>query len=247
MNQQRTESSFLSAFYDQNETVITVSTAQASRFAKDVAGDFNPIHDEGARRFCVPGDLLFALVLDRFGLFERMSFAFRNMVGDQTPLRFEEREGQVLVVSDQSGKVYLEAHCQGRSTKDAAAIEAFTREYVAFSGLNFPHYLKPLMEEHGVMFNPQRPLVIYDSMDVELDELGAAGVGVEFSGSALTVETKRAIAHLQFEMWVDGHVIGKGSKKLVIGGLRPYDEAIMNGVVEEFYRLKDAHEQQTTA
>ena len=39
------------------------SQQQASQFAKGVAGDFNPIHDVGGKRFCVPGDLLFACLL----------------------------------------------------------------------------------------------------------------------------------------------------------------------------------------
>ena len=47
---------------------ISFSEQQASDFAKGVAGDFNPIHDPGAKRFCVPGDLLFAVLLHRFGI-----------------------------------------------------------------------------------------------------------------------------------------------------------------------------------
>ena len=44
-----------------------VSAEQGSRFAKEVAGDFNPIHDHDSKRFCVPGDLLFAIALSDFG------------------------------------------------------------------------------------------------------------------------------------------------------------------------------------
>ena len=55
-------------FYAQRGEYVVISAEQASRFAKGVAGDYNPIHNPDARRFCVPGDLLFTLVLVKFGL-----------------------------------------------------------------------------------------------------------------------------------------------------------------------------------
>lgn len=234
--------SYLAPFYNETSEGLTISAEQASRFAKEVAGDFNPIHDSGARRFCVPGDLLFALVVERYGLYANMAVHFRNMVGDQTPLRFARGDGGTITVSDRSGKVYLEAECRGEMTTDVSTTEGFTRQYVAFSGLNFPHYMKPLMQKHGVMFNPQRPLVIYDSMEVKMEQVGASGMALSFVGSTLEVDGKRADALLQFEMQADDRAIGTGCKKLVIGGLRPYDEQVMLDVVKEFYRLKDAFE-----
>jgi len=38
---------------------ISFTRQQASDFAKQVADDFNPLHNVEAKRFCVPGDLLF--------------------------------------------------------------------------------------------------------------------------------------------------------------------------------------------
>ena len=54
---------FLQNYYSEENKKIHFSRQQASRFAKEIAGDFNPIHDPEAKRFCVPGDLLFALVM----------------------------------------------------------------------------------------------------------------------------------------------------------------------------------------
>lgn len=121
-------------------------------------------------------------------------------------------------------------------------MEAFTRSYVAFSGKNFPHYLKPLMEEKGVMFNPRRPLVIYDSMGFCLDRLDAPAPGLEFVDSSLEVTGKRGDALLEFRILAGGEAIGTGSKKLVVSGLCDYDAKAMDEVVAEFYRLKAAHE-----
>ncbi|MCL7941854.1 DUF3581 domain-containing protein [Halomonas sp. ATCH28] len=233
---------FLDDFHTLTDGRIRISARQASQFAKRIAGDYNPIHNPDARRFCVPGDLLFALVLARFGLSQRMTFRFLSMVGDGTPLCFSEQDDGRIRVCDESGKCYLEVERSGETTRDASVVEAFTRSYVAFSGKNFPHYLKPLMEEQGVMFNPRRPLVIYDSMGFCLDHLDAPAPGLEFVDSSLEVTGKRGDALLEFRILAGGQAIGTGSKKLVVSGLCDYDAEAMNEVVAEFYRLKAAHE-----
>jgi len=229
-------------FYTRRGDFVVISAAQASRFAKGVAGDYNPIHNPDARRFCVPGDLLFALVLERFGLWQQMEFRFTNMVGADTPLCFRETEEGVVQVCDEQGKCYLEATRHGEVTRDKAAIEAFARCYVAFSGKNFPHYLKPLMETHGGMFNPTRPPVIYDSMGFSLERLNAQTPGLELTGSSLDVQGKRADALLDFSIQSGGKAVGVGSKKLVVSGLCDYNAEQMDAIVAEFYRLKAAYE-----
>ena len=159
---------FLDRFHSVQDGHVVISALQASQFAKEIAGDFNPIHDPDARRFCVPGDLLFAIVLARFGLSENMTFRFRSLLGKGVPLKFIETENTIDVCDD-AGKVYIEVARSGAKTQDAQLIEDITRAYVAASGKNFPHTLKPLMESNGVMFNPDRPMVMYESMSLALD------------------------------------------------------------------------------
>ncbi|MGQ7246041.1 DUF3581 family protein [Halomonas sp. V046] len=229
---------FLDDFHCLVDDRTVISADQASRFAKRIAGDFNPIHTPGARRFCVPGDLLFALVLARFGLSTRMSFRFLAMVGADRPLLFREDEQGGIGVYDDDGKCYLQVHRSGETTHDVEVIEAFTRCYVAFSGKNFPHYLKPLMEQHGVMFNPRRPLVIYDSMGFSLDRLDAETPSLALEDSSLEVIGKRGDVSLEFRIDGAGQPLGTGSKKLVVSGLCNYDAEAMDDIVSEFYRLK---------
>lgn len=229
---------YLDEFFTRAAGRIRISAEQASRFAKQVAGDYNPIHNPDARRFCVPGDLLFALMLSRFGLSQRMSFRFLSMVSADVALDFVENTDGSLQVVDDNGKTFLEVEREGEVTHDTQVIENFTRRYVAFSGRNFPHYLKPLMEAQGVMFNPQRPLVIYDSMGFSMERLDAADPGLELTDSQLEVNGKRGDVTLQFDLTSNGKVIGHGSKKLVVSGLRDYDAEAMDAIVEEFYRLK---------
>lgn len=234
----------LDDFHTITDDRIRITADQASHFAKRIAGDYNPIHNPDARRFCVPGDLLFALVLSRFGLSQRMSFHFRSMVGAGVPLSFREHEDGVIRVIDEAGKLYLEVERSGETTRDERVIDAFTQRYVAFSGKNFPHYLKPLMQDQGVMFNPQRPLVIYDSMGFYLERLDALDPGLELADSSLEVIGKRGEALLEFRLTAGGETLGSGSKKLVVSGLRDYDPEAMDAIVAEFYRLKAAYEAQ---
>lgn len=231
-------------YYTGENGRICIAADQASRFAKDVAGDFNPLHNADSRRFCVPGDLLFALILARFGLYQRMALRFHSMVGDRALLHFQQ-QADCITVETEAGKVCLEARHEGEVTTDEEIVEQFARHYVAFSGHNFPHYLKPLLEEQGVMFNPQRPLVIYDSMDFSLEELPVREPNVEFARGSLEVQGKRAVVLFEFHMHADGKTIGTGSKKLMIGGLIPYDAQVMDETITGFNRMKSEYESRT--
>ncbi|WP_290635022.1 DUF3581 family protein [Aquisalimonas sp.] len=231
---------FLDAYHALQDGVVRISANQASRFAKEVAGDFNPIHDADARRFCVPGDLLFALVLGYYGVSERMAFRFRGMVGDDVPLVFPEAmDGGPLTIADLDGKVYLEVERSGAVVRNADVVEAFVRRYSAFSGRNFPEFLEPLMRQREMMFNPDRPLVLYDSMAFELKGAVTAGLDMVLETASLDVNGKRGEEWLRFQV-VDGdQVVGEGSKKVVISGLQPWDESRMGPFVDDYTARRD--------
>ncbi len=230
---------FSEQFYSVQDGRIVISAPQASYFAKEIAGDFNPIHDPDARRFCVPGDLLFTIVVSRFGLSENMTFKFRNLLGAEVPLEFRESEnGEAINVVDEAGKVYLEVTRKGALTRDEQVIEEFSRCYVAASGKNFPHTLKPLMESHGVMFNPDRPMVMYESMSLALTQLENPHPDLELNNADLEVAGKRGNVTLEYNLQSSGETVGEVAKRLVLGGLREYCPEAMAGIIEEFYRLK---------
>ncbi len=233
---------FLNPFYSDRHGSIRISAQQASLFAKDVAGDFNPIHDPDSKRFCVPGDLLFSLVLSRYGLSQNMRFVFSGMVGDGVSLLFPETDAEAFHIGDVDGKSYLQIEREGASTKDPALIEALALHYVAFSGHNFPDILVPLMARHNVMINPQRPLVIYESMAFHLDRLGFAEPELELADARLEVNGRRGDAGLYFRIKVGDEVVGTGSKKLVLSGLREYDQHSMQQFTEEYLARKSAHQ-----
>jgi hypothetical protein len=230
---------FLDRFHSIQQGRIHITALQASRFAKEIAGDFNPIHDPDARRFCVPGDLLFAVVVSHFGLSANMTFQFKSLLGDGVPLEFREpEEGRIELCDDANGKVYLEVTHSGPNTRDETIIENFTRRYVAASGKNFPHTLQPLMESNGVMFNPDRPMVMYESMSLALDRLDATDPELELHDAQLAANGKRGNVTLEYRLLSEQNPVGQVAKRLVLGGLRPYCPDAMAGVLEEFYRLK---------
>jgi hypothetical protein len=230
---------FLERYHSMQDGNLLISAQQGSRFAKEVAGDFNPIHNPDARRFCVPGDLLFALLVSHFGLYPQMTFHFRSLLGDSVPLGFREDADGLIRVCDDRDKVYIEVEREGEPTHDKNVIEQLIRRYVAESGKNFPHTIKPLMEKQGVMFNPDRPMIMYQSMSLALRTLDAPEPELELGNAELVPDGKRGNVALDYRLLSRGEEVGQVSKKLVVSGLRNYDAQAMNAVVEQFYRLKE--------
>lgn len=230
---------FLSPYFSNEDKQFQFTREQASHFAKKVAGDFNPIHDEDNKRFCVPGDLLFAVLLQKEGISQKMRFDFSGMVSDGVALNVENKSEKESSLVDSNGKEYLHMNHQGDVSHDAAFIEHVVTNYVQFSGMNFPHIMVPLMEEQQMMINCQRPLVIYESMEVEFSRLDLTHPEVSFAGASFDVDGKRGVVTLNFEFKEDGVVVGKGVKRMVASGLKPYDQAAVDDLVNRFNERKE--------
>jgi len=234
------KSMFLTPYFSQDSDQFQFTRQQASYFAKKVAGDFNPIHDEDNKRFCVPGDLLFAVLLSKEGISQKMRFDFSGMVNNGVALSVDNKCEKESSVVDANGKEYLHMSREGEKSVNADFIEHVVTSYVQFSGMNFPHIMVPLMEEQQMMINCQRPLVIYESMEVEFDHLNLTHPEVEFAGATFDVEGKRGLVTLNFIFKENGQVVGRGLKRMVASGLKPYDQASVDDLVERFNARKDA-------
>ena len=231
----------LESYYTKRDNVISISAEQASNFAKQQCQDFNPIHDPENKRFCVPGDLLFSLALNEYGVSESMSFTFTNMVGADMGLIFPEADGDQIVINNEQGKSVLEISRKGNISHDPELIDSLIKNYVVFSGQNFPTLLMPLMKKHNVMFNPARPLVMYNSMSFEFDTLSLNNpVNVELADSYFEVQPKRADNFLHFNIADGEKAVGRGIKKIVVGGLKPYEH-------EAITTFSDAYEARRSA
>ena len=228
----------LESYVNAHGDSFNFSRQQASDFAKQVADDFNPIHDIDAKRFCVPGDLLFAVALSKRGLHQHMQVAFADMVSDGTQLKFQQEDDGTTAIKDDKEKTYLSIESSGDTSNDQEQIRRLTEQYVAFSGTTFPHVLVPLWKEQGVMVNPARPLVIYQSMTINLDTLDFQAPELELSNSTFEVNGKRGNVRLQFRFKENGQVLGEGEKRMVLSGLKEYDQAAIDDLVEYYNNRK---------
>lgn len=232
---------FLKNYYSVENGCVAIDANQASLFAKEIAGDFNPIHDPDSKRFCVPGDLLFSLVLEKYGLSEQMMFTFSGMVGHGVRLKFPSTSETQFDVADENGKTYLKIERSGKTVKDEQLIAALARDYVAFSGQNFPYVLVPLLKKENVMINLDRPLVIYDCMSLKFSHLNFSQPYLEMLDPEVQVSGKRGSAHLHFQIKADDKVVGSGYKKLAISGLRQYDAVPMQAFVDDYLARKEQY------
>lgn len=231
----------LEEYYNLEESRLSFTRQQASDFAKSVAGDFNTIHDEDSKRFCVPGDLLFAVIIHHYGLRQTMGFSFSGMVNEDTTLILPEVNAREISIYDDNDKKYLDVSTDGAQTRDAGLIESLTRNYVEFSGHTFPHVLVPLMKQNNVMINTDRPLVIYDHMRISLDSLDIDSVDLTLSESLFRLYGKRGDVALNYDLRCNGERVGRGQKKMVLSGLREFDQAKIDELVETYSARKNRY------
>lgn len=243
----------ISDYFLQDGDAVCFEEAQASRFAKGVAGDFNPLHDPGSRRFCVPGDLLFSVLLARFGVAANTTVEFSGMLDGSTRMLLPKRASDVIDIVDSKGRALMSMNQSGVRFANDEFIERLCHAYVQFSGQTFPDILVPLMKSAEVMINPERPMVIYKNMTIsfnesakELFDANSAGqlthlhqpmgdrLSLKSSGNDIDVNGRKAGVRLSFSIQADGQKIGKGEKNMVLGGLREYDDNAMMAVVDQY-------------
>lgn len=232
---------YLNAFHTIQNNLIQITPEQGSRFAKEVSNDFNPLHNPESKRFCVPGDLLFAMTLARLGLSEKMKFNYTGMVGKGVELAFPETDAPTFSITDVNNKTYLEVEREGNTTQDMDFIEGFSRAYVAFSGHSFPHILVPLMQQHNVMINPLRPTVIYKSMAFQFENLEVKSPSLKLSNSTLEVNGKRGKVRIEFDVLDGDSKVGSGCKSMVLSGLREYQQSEVDGLINRYETSKKTY------
>lgn len=233
----------LTAYHTEAAGAIQVSRVQASSFAKSVAGDFNPIHNPDARRFCVPGDLLFSLLLKRIGLYRKITVDFASMVDENTSLILRHDDAKSALIS--GDKAFLTASHRGPLGGDVAAIDALIQAYVSYSGQTFPHILVPLWREHGVMVNPARPMVMYRSMHLQLERVDVDAIKLIARNANMQVDGKKSDVTLPFDITDgSGAVIGGGAKHMLLSGLRAWEDRAVEDIIKAYDDAKGAWQAQ---
>ena len=221
---------------------ISFTRQQASDFAKQVADDFNPLHNINAKRFCVPGDLLFSIIIAKSGLHQKMTFDFSGMVNDKVQLTFPQQIETSFDIKDEKDKICLSVSVSGEKTQNPTLINALTKAYVDFSGHTFPDILVRLMAEEKVMINPTRPMIMYQSMSIDLHTLAADNITLKLAKTSLSIDGKRGNAWLEFDLLSNGDVIGHGKKHMLLSGLRPYEQDVIDAMVNQYHESKASYQ-----
>jgi hypothetical protein len=226
-------------YFSETDGRISFTREHGSNFAKQMAHDFNPLHDADAKRFCIPGDLLFAIILAKYGISQHMEFVFSGMVTEGVELILPEPSPE-LHIQDSDGREYLQVKRSGDTTHNEFLIRNLTQSYIEFSGQTFPHILVPLLAEQQVMINPDRPMVMYQSMSIDLDRLDIQQPVLEGDYNQLQVNGKRGSVELAFHLADGSEIVGHGKKHMLLSGLRDYDEAIVSSAIVSYNNGKKA-------
>lgn len=220
---------------------ISFTRQQGSDFAKQIADDFNPLHNIDAKRFCVPGDLLFSVIIAKSGLHKEMRFNFSGMVNDGITLKFPTEICSSFDINDDKDKTYLSVEASGEKTQCPSLINALTKAYVDFSGHTFPDILVKLMAKEKVMINPNRPMVMYQGMEISLKRLDIKTLSLQLAQTSLTIEGKRGDAWLEFDLISEGEVVGHGKKHMLLSGLREYCQDSVDAMITQYKQSKTAY------
>ncbi|MGQ7844548.1 DUF3581 family protein [Granulosicoccus sp. 3-233] len=251
----------ISRFITESDGAVSFEETQASAFAKGVAGDFNPIHDPQSKRFCVPGDLLFSVLLHRYGAARHTRVQFSGMLDGKTRMLLPPAVDGQADITDARDRALLSLSLDGERFTDQSFIAQLCEQYVRFSGQTFPDVLVPLMRSAETMINPARPMVIYRNMSIDLEDSAVAlfvdsadgqlarlrdtidgQLTLELADSDISVDGRKGQVQLKFDIEVAGRTIGTGEKNLVLSGLREYDEAAMQVVVDEYNQRRHAYQ-----
>jgi len=225
-------------YYHLEDSNLSFTRQQASEFAKSMADDFNPIHDVDSKMFCVPGDLLFSVIIRHYGLRQVMGFSFSGMVNDEVTLHLPKVQAREISIYDDNDKKYLDVSSNGETTRDQKLIDSLVGNYIQFSGHTFPQVLVPLMKANNVMINTSRPLIIYDHMRISLDTLDVDEVSLSLADSQFRLYGKRGDVALNFELNCNGEAVGKGQKKMVLSGLREFDQDKIDELIHAYNQRK---------
>jgi len=231
---------FTQDYYNRQGDAYCFSKQQGSDFAKGIAGDFNPLHDVDNSRFCIPGDLLFSVILSKYGISRNMCFDFRGMVSGGMPVEFMSSEHSIVAQNERQ-KTLLEVTRDGETTQDSVFIEGLVKAYVAFSGKTFPHVIIELMKKEDAMINTRRPMVIYDQMSLSFDRFPMQAPEVHLAHCDFVVNGKRGIVTMNFDLQAEQQSIGTGEKKIIMSGLRPYHQDEIDYLVETYNAGRNAY------
>jgi hypothetical protein len=83
------------------------------------------------------------------------------------------------------------------------------------------------------MINPDRPMVMYESMTIDLDRLDIHSPSLEIDHNEVVVNGKRGEVQMAFNLVDSGDVVGRGRKRMILSGLRQYEKQAMDTITAD--------------
>ena len=96
----------------------------------------------------------------------------------------------------------------------------------------------PLMAEQDAMINPKRPMLMYQSMTIELDRLDITSPTLVASEPVFNYEGKRGSITLRFNLIENDEIVGRGEKHMLVSGIQSYDADAMQGLITAYSNSK---------
>jgi hypothetical protein len=75
-------------------------------------------------------------------------------------------------------------------------------------------------------------------MTIDLDRLDIKTPTLEMDHTDLELVGKRGNAFMAFNIMESGQIVGRGEKRMVLSGLREYEQGAMDGLVETYKQRK---------
>ena len=91
------------------------------------------------------------------------------------------------------------------------------------------------VKEHDVSYAGQKDRY---AVTTQWFSIYAPKIELVLASSSLTIEGKRGKAELIFNLIADDKIIGHGKKHMLLSGLRPYEQEVIDGIIEVYNNKK---------
>ena len=204
---------------------VGISNNNVSKFAKEICNDFNPIHSNKKSKPIVPGDLFVVLFLLSNGLYKRTIIEFKKI---SYPIqKFIITKSSILNSKNES-VVNFTLKDDIVADSNSIFLSGFLREFCKISGTIFAQELEPIFIKYRKMPNPQKPRMLYESTQINLDKeiinLKVDFVQIKFLEPNVIILENQATVNFQILVLQSGRTIGLITKTLFCTNLEEYTQ-----------------------
>lgn len=207
-----------------DDSLFKFNAVACDAYARNVVKDFNPIHNHLAKNYCVPGDLIFALMVERGGVHGSMRMDFLNRVGKDSEYIFVSGKAGMALL-DRGNKVQAQLIGSGDASVCVKCISAVSDAVLSCTSSYFPYKMMRSLRAENLMLSGCRSLVILKSIEVNVSDLHfASDLTAVFCSSSLRHSGRRGTIDAHFQLvGGNGQVLGQVIKTALIIGIERFN------------------------